>query len=1009
MKAKITPVIKRMLINRFTVGSAERLHSFLDRNLLGPKRVKQKTARQLLALRAENDIANQTERSLRTKLAVSTGAHKRKFAALQSRTLRAEQSLRDRQAALTKSNQELKNVRGQILQTKKALQSAKSDLVHAKQGMQTLRNRLLGTQQSLRDKRTTLANTKQSVKTLRGRLLRTEKSLRDINSKVSAMKAENETGLGSHVIKSLLSGASLEKAFLEMLKHNTEGHDRLIVRSVAFQMRDQPETTTLGALLLGTFMYNDQLYQTSLNYFREVDEQTVLEHAAREYFGAWMFLHPEDGRQALLEYAAAQSQEITAERANGLMEVLIKYGFYDDARHLIKTISSLIAPPADTDTKIIRQIEWVRARFTTTKHVPPSLADSQINLAIMDYKLLDRSRTSSNRGDHVQTLASLANICRFQNVKFAGDDPLSRQLEILKNDVHPDRRLDGPDATVVPVAMDRDYASGRTYLPNTWLICNGWFMHRSFRGVIDFPFPKNINPIFISFHINDPDVLTPDVVDELRKYEPIGCRDWTTVYRLRDFEIKSFFSGCLTTTIGQILPKATNLPDQRLAVVETPVEMADYEDWKIATFSQVGDYVRDLSLTDGIADAKDMLTSYLSYSKIQTSRLHCYLPCRSMGFDVDFQPKNRSDIRFEGLLDLDANAFEAIRTGIETKLEVMLEAIFAGQSQEAVMTLWRDICAPDVAAAELYCNAPLPAIEPVAVDSSLATVHRQLAQPLHKNAVEVAFALDENLTNYLPAVIHSMNEHTSAPINVHLIHRGLNTDYLTTLTKAFPEIAFQFLDFTKVNYGSELRLLSHTTQSTLDRLYLPEVLNGIDKVVYLDIDLLVRADIKEIFDISLTDMVLAGKLGSLPSWQNTVRLMSRASLKLKPQDAWSMRRRMHKHMTIPAKTFNAGVIVMNLELMRKEFFTSKTLYLVSRCYCNDQDALNLWAGGRVKELPAAWNYVVAHDYEADPKLVHWAGTVKPWNQNLPSLWKNEFSSAMDAGWTKMERYGGKQI
>ena len=31
-----------------------------------------------------------------------------------------------------------------------------------------------------------------------------------------------------------------------------------------------------------------------------------------------------------------------------------------------------------------------------------------------------------------------------------------------------------------------------------------------------------------------------------------------------------------------------------------------------------------------------------------TSLLHCYLPMRSLGAAVDFQPKNRSDSRFAG-------------------------------------------------------------------------------------------------------------------------------------------------------------------------------------------------------------------------------------------------------------------------------------------------------------------------------------------------------------------------
>ena len=74
--------------------------------------------------------------------------------------------------------------------------------------------------------------------------------------------------------------------------------------------------------------------------------------------------------------------------------------------------------------------------------------------------------------------------------------------------------------------------------------------------------------------------------------------------------------------------------------------------------------------------------------------------------DVDFEPGNRSDVRFDGLIDIDDRAFEAIRTGIRDKLEPVLGAILAGRSEDEVYALWREITAEDVAAAESAGNAP---------------------------------------------------------------------------------------------------------------------------------------------------------------------------------------------------------------------------------------------------------------------------------------------------------------
>lgn len=889
--------------------------------------------------------------------------------------------------------------------TLKALRAAQAEAQEYKSQTTALRTRLAKTQDTLGKSRQTVADLRPKAKLaddLRTRLASAEQTIREMHA-VAARRRALEQGRPPEgdLLYQLRHGASFEAAFVMVARTTATVHDRTVARSLAFRFYDRAATRPLGALLLGVFMCRNEFYETAHGYFRKADQAAVLANAAPEYFGAWMGVNQAAGRQALLDHLAECGATLAAAEACDLVDLLIKHRFYADARVQFRNLPSLRAPALDTAPEIRRKIDWIKDRLAAADTVPPEVAPDQINLAIMDYKLLDRDRTSSNRGDYVQTLAALANICRFQSVTFAGQSPLAQQLETLKADIHPERRLKGPAATVVPVALDRDYASGRQYRPDTWFICNGWFMHRNFRGAIDFPFPPEINPIFISFHVNDPDVLTPETIAELRKYEPIGCRDWTTVYRLRDYGVSCFFSGCLTMTIGQILPKANNPQPRTLAAVESIVEPGDAAGWSVVKSAQVGDHVRDFSLTEGIEDARAMLTGYLNMSRIQTSRLHCYLPCRAMGLDVDFRPKNRADIRFEGLLDLSAADFDRIRDGIETKLETILAAIFAGQSTAEVRALWRKICAQDVAAAEAYYDAPLPPVPVADVAAIRDATPRLIARPSHPEGIELALAVDANLAVELPMVLHSVQDTTAAPVNVHLIHRGLTPDYLAQLTAAFPAFGFDFHDFTNVDYGDDLRLFPHTSTATLDRLYLPEILPEVSKVIYLDIDLLVRADLRALYDIDLGDNVIAGKHSRMPSWRNTVRLMSRASLRLPPEAAWTMRRRLHRQMQIPAETFNAGVIVMNLAQMRAEQFTARHLYLATTCYCNDQDVLNIYAAGRVKAIPPTWNHVPAQDYDTDPKLIHWAGPAKPWGTGPHVLWQAEYDAAFAAGWARM--------
>jgi lipopolysaccharide biosynthesis glycosyltransferase len=503
----------------------------------------------------------------------------------------------------------------------------------------------------------------------------------------------------------------------------------------------------------------------------------------------------------------------------------------------------------------------------------------------------------------------------------------------------------------------------------------------------------------ISFHIQDAGVLNKEVAAHLKKLGPIGCRDWTTVYRLRDWGVPAFFSGCVTTTVGQVLPKAYfagKIP--KLAVVEAGTKWMQFKYlfmWKW-WYIQIGDYVRDFTLVEGLEDARKMLSKYASYGKVITKRLHCYLPARSMGLPVEFVPSKRSDVRFEGLLDLDKAAFNKIRSGLEHKLEVILGHILDGKSYEEVMKLWAELVAPDVAYAEEYCTK----LEPIGKSAiDLPETYKKFkshvvelgANKFGKDAINIAFACDQNLQDELAVVIASVERNTKRQINAHILTRGLNNDYFKKIHKLFPKINFYFHDFSDISYGSNVNLMKHITVSTFDRLFLPRVLDKLDKVLYLDVDILVRGDVGQLYDTKLGDKVFAGKKSELDGWASLIDVITRVSLSLPPKKAWALRRRAHATGKLTADTYNAGILLMNLKKMRDEEFIENNLYLVEELRLNDQDVMNFYSAGRALNLDGDWNYVPTQDYSKNPKIVHWAGPAKPWKQAF-ALYKDEFQA-----------------
>ena len=633
---------------------------------------------------------------------------------------------------------------------------------------------------------------------------------------MAAERAAFEASLFSGIVH----GEGLGHAVVRIARETSITKFRGSSRGLLQSLIDDPIGAPLGRLGFAVFLTRDGLYESASEWFARAGEELAIELAAPEYVDT-LFSVNETGHaeSVATDVVAAGDGKEPVERLR-LAKVLAKHRSLGLLETALAGLAADDAARAALNADEQAEITWM-SDLLSNVHEPAQSVEGAVNIAVMDYKLLDKGRTSSNRGDYVQTLAAVSHLLRFTDVEFVGGGKLASYLEGLKGEVHADRTIPGIAAKVLPVALDRDYASGRAYPKDTWLICNGWFMHRAFKGPVDFPFPEEVNPIMISFHIQEPDVLSEDVVEALREYQPIGCRDWTTVYRLRDVGISAFFSGCVTTTVGQVLKPAKPSGTHRLADVEGRLRTTEYPSWHRETFIQIGPQVRDFDLVEGIEDAREMLNEYAPFNKVATLRLHCYLPARSMGLPVDFRPRNRADIRFEGLLDLSDEAFAAIRGGIESKLEVMLREILSGASREEVYATWRRITADDVAAAEEYCNN-YPDHVPSAINvrdsvAKITATKLTMGETAPADAVNLAFALDKNLTKQFAVVLQSVVDHTSRPLVCHVLGRGLGHAYYERLHALFPQIQFDFYDLSGITYGEDVALLSHISVSTMDR------------------------------------------------------------------------------------------------------------------------------------------------------------------------------------------------
>lgn len=97
--------------------------------------------------------------------------------------------------------------------------------------------------------------------------------------------------------------------------------------------------------------------------------------------------------------------------------------------------------------------------------------------------------------------------------------------------------------------INRENVSNFHGKEQTKVIMNAWWMWSK-----NWPPSIDIIPLYQSFHINPTAakwILNINGVQHLRKYSPIGCRDIEMYNLLQEKGINSYFSGCLTLTLGK--------------------------------------------------------------------------------------------------------------------------------------------------------------------------------------------------------------------------------------------------------------------------------------------------------------------------------------------------------------------------------------------------------------------------------------------------------------------------
>ena len=193
------------------------------------------------------------------------------------------------------------------------------------------------------------------------------------------------------------------------------------------------------------------------------------------------------------------------------------------------------------------------------------------------------------------------------------------------------------------------------------VIINGWLMYNK----LGWPVSQCINPLYISVHFrkDDPLGIKDDFLkglggEELRKFQPIGCRDLETQQFLSEAGFETWFSGCVTLTLEAKFP-VNNEKYICLTDVDPKVEeyiKTRYPAINIKRICHVSENARrsGASWEKRFKEVEKLLEIYQNAEAVITTRLHCALPCLALKTPVLLlnEEEIEENGRFDGLGEL---------------------------------------------------------------------------------------------------------------------------------------------------------------------------------------------------------------------------------------------------------------------------------------------------------------------------------------------------------------------
>lgn len=239
----------------------------------------------------------------------------------------------------------------------------------------------------------------------------------------------------------------------------------------------------------------------------------------------------------------------------------------------------------------------------------------------------------------------------------------------------------------------------------------------------------------------------------------------------------------------------------------------------------------------------------------------------------------------------------------------------------------------------------------------------------------IVMASDENFAMPLATMLRSLAESNSShwPLNVTVLTDAFSHEGRRLVQASLPtgsvQLRWQVIDLTRYEH---FRSMSYQSKMIFARLQIDDVFDiDVERVIYLDADMLVLNDILPLAKVDLQGAILGAVA------DRYIDGARRRGLEPNPGGVPNV-----------SRYFNSGVLVIDLGQWRQRQIAQRAVrYLADFPYSPypDQDALNVACDSAWCELNAKWNFQqhlafrITGIPRADrPAIVHFITSAKPW-------------------------------